>query len=160
MAGRNNWGFGPGRIAAGYWDVWKGTTKGINEWSMILFYKERFNLIEAGGPGMTPSMAFEIALYMCGNNGQRAIITNIGEDGFMEALNAAWEGEDAVDVLMGMTDHPYAVEEILELAGEGINQYVAYTEAQQTMMAMFADWLEGDPADFEDLEEFEESYYW
>lgn len=78
-------------------------------------------------PKMGAGAVYGIALEMCGNAGQRAIIEDIGAQGYNDALAEALEGGDAVAVLMDMASHPDAVEEILAETGTMLNDYAEMT---------------------------------
>lgn len=99
-----------------------------------------------GGDGIAQEGADE-ALSMCGNAGQTAIIEQMINDGAFQdagqeavdqaAESAAEEGEaevdgsDIADILEGGCDHPEAVGEILDDAGEIMaDEAVARVEAR------------------------------
>lgn len=75
-----------------------------------------------GAESITASEPFfySMAMDMCGNEGQRAIIASMGSGAFHEAANQHNEGGDAVGELLALCPHPEAVEEILMDVGSAI----------------------------------------
>lgn len=63
---------------------------------------------------------YDMALDMCENDGQKAIIEEMGPEAFSAAATAHNEGGDAVDELIALCPHPEVVEDILSEVGSAI----------------------------------------
>lgn len=74
-----------------------------------------FNYQEAGIDSY-----YQMALELCGNAGQEAIIKEMTPIAFESAADAHMEGGDAIGELIALCPHPEAVELILEEVGSVI----------------------------------------
>jgi hypothetical protein len=79
----------------------------------------------AGAREITQSAidTFDQSLGMCVNEGQLALMNQIGADGFVMAGMDAYENQEDVN-LVDLTDHPEAIGEILEEAESNLNDIV------------------------------------
>jgi hypothetical protein len=85
--------------------------------------KQGFDIADALQEFMDMAGAsFDLALDMCGTEGQMAIIEGMGDEVFMNAAMGAFSGDDPEGILVGACSHPEAVGEILSEAASMIDE--------------------------------------
>lgn len=110
-------------------------------------------LMDMGVIEEAAEMGYEVAMDMCGNEGQISVIEMTGESAFYEAAEAAaTAGGGTYEILVAACPYPEAVDQILQEAAatildhinEGVDEYLSEGDADEEGDSGDGDLLGGD----------------